>query len=50
VNGILQRADWEEAIKMPIGMVPAGTNNFILGKITVEKLILKKTIKTNLSL
>ncbi|CAO2178000.1 unnamed protein product [Urochloa humidicola] len=24
VNGILQRTDWEEAIKMPIGVVPAG--------------------------
>ncbi|GJM92933.1 hypothetical protein PR202_ga09441 [Eleusine coracana subsp. coracana] len=23
VNGILQRSDWEEAIKMPIGVVPA---------------------------
>ncbi|KAK3165635.1 hypothetical protein QOZ80_1AG0035840 [Eleusine coracana subsp. coracana] len=27
VNGILQRSDWEEAIKMPIGVVPAGTGN-----------------------
>ncbi|OEL21999.1 Sphingosine kinase 2, partial [Dichanthelium oligosanthes] len=27
VNGILQRTDWEEAIKMPIGVVPAGTGN-----------------------
>uniref|UniRef100_A0ACD5VWF7 Uncharacterized protein n=1 Tax=Avena sativa TaxID=4498 RepID=A0ACD5VWF7_AVESA len=27
VNGILQRTDWEEAIKMPIGIVPAGTGN-----------------------
>ncbi|XP_066307116.1 sphingosine kinase 2-like [Miscanthus floridulus] len=27
VNGILQRTDWEEAIKMPIGVIPAGTGN-----------------------
>ncbi|TVU34874.1 hypothetical protein EJB05_16729, partial [Eragrostis curvula] len=27
VNGILQRTDWEEAIKKPIGVVPAGTGN-----------------------
>ncbi|XP_006644804.2 sphingosine kinase 2-like [Oryza brachyantha] len=27
VNGILQRIDWEEAIKIPIGVVPAGTGN-----------------------
>ncbi|KAM0872386.1 hypothetical protein ACQ4PT_038775 [Festuca glaucescens] len=27
VNGILQRTDREEAIKMPIGIVPAGTGN-----------------------
>lgn len=24
MNGILQRTDWEEAIKMPIGLIPAG--------------------------
>ncbi|CAM0883323.1 unnamed protein product [Alopecurus aequalis] len=27
LNGILQRTDWEEAIKMPIGVIPAGTGN-----------------------
>ncbi|KAJ4833902.1 Sphingosine kinase 1 [Turnera subulata] len=27
VNGLLSRDDWSEAIKMPIGMVPAGTGN-----------------------
>uniref|UniRef100_A0A0E0JPJ8 sphingosine kinase n=1 Tax=Oryza punctata TaxID=4537 RepID=A0A0E0JPJ8_ORYPU len=27
VNGILQRTDWEEAIKISIGVVPAGTGN-----------------------
>lgn len=27
VNGILQRMDWEEAMKIPIGVVPAGTGN-----------------------
>ncbi|KAJ4981051.1 hypothetical protein NE237_031888 [Protea cynaroides] len=27
VNGLLQRADWEVAMKMPLGMIPAGTGN-----------------------
>ncbi|KAI3408338.1 DAGKc domain-containing protein [Psidium guajava] len=27
VNGLLEREDWEAAIKVPIGMVPAGTGN-----------------------
>ncbi|XWS15670.1 hypothetical protein CRYUN_Cryun34aG0021800 [Craigia yunnanensis] len=27
VNGLLEREDWSAAIKMPIGMVPAGTSN-----------------------
>ncbi|XVF87573.1 hypothetical protein PTKIN_Ptkin18bG0131100 [Pterospermum kingtungense] len=27
VNGLLEREDWSDAIKMPIGMVPAGTAN-----------------------
>ena len=25
LNGLLERPDWERAIKMPIGIVPAGT-------------------------
>ncbi|XP_050214395.1 sphingosine kinase 1 isoform X2 [Mercurialis annua] len=27
VNGLLAREDWRDAIKMPLGMVPAGTSN-----------------------
>lgn len=27
VNGLLQRDDWDTAIKMPIGVIPAGTGN-----------------------
>ncbi|XVE87943.1 hypothetical protein DITRI_Ditri19aG0029200 [Diplodiscus trichospermus] len=27
VNGLLEREDWSGAVKMPIGMVPAGTGN-----------------------
>ncbi|ESQ55222.1 hypothetical protein EUTSA_v10025046mg [Eutrema salsugineum] len=27
VNGMLERADWRKAVKLPIGMVPAGTGN-----------------------
>lgn len=27
VNGLLEREDWDSAIKMPLGVVPAGTGN-----------------------
>ncbi|CAI9087604.1 OLC1v1021712C2 [Oldenlandia corymbosa var. corymbosa] len=27
VNGLLERSDWNNAIRMPIGLVPAGTGN-----------------------
>uniref|UniRef100_A0A7I4FBM7 sphingosine kinase n=1 Tax=Physcomitrium patens TaxID=3218 RepID=A0A7I4FBM7_PHYPA len=27
LNGLLERSDWERAIKMPIGIIPAGTGN-----------------------
>ncbi|ERN03460.1 sphingosine kinase 2 isoform X1 [Amborella trichopoda] len=27
VNGLLQRTDWDSAIKMPLGVIPAGTGN-----------------------
>ncbi|KAJ3674924.1 hypothetical protein LUZ60_005540 [Juncus effusus] len=27
VNGLLQREDWEKAIKLPLGVIPAGTGN-----------------------
>ncbi|CAI0407245.1 unnamed protein product [Linum tenue] len=27
VNGLLERQDWSDAIKMPLGMIPAGTSN-----------------------
>ncbi|KAJ6815728.1 sphingosine kinase 1-like isoform X1 [Iris pallida] len=27
VNGLLQRDDWDTAIKMPLGIIPAGTGN-----------------------
>eukprot|EP01018_Ginkgo_biloba_P022428 Gb_00257 [translate_table: standard] len=27
VNGLLERTDWELAIKMPLGIIPAGTGN-----------------------
>lgn len=27
VNGLLERDDWDSAIKMPIGVIPAGTGN-----------------------
>ncbi|GJY10279.1 sphingosine kinase 2-like protein isoform X1 [Tanacetum coccineum] len=27
VNGLLEREDWQAALKMPIGVIPAGTGN-----------------------
>ena len=27
INGIMERADWNVAIKIPIGMIPTGTFN-----------------------
>jgi sphingosine kinase len=27
LNGLLERLDWESAIKVPLGIVPAGTGN-----------------------
>eukprot|EP00058_Branchiostoma_floridae_P010050 XP_002595538.1 hypothetical protein BRAFLDRAFT_259924 [Branchiostoma floridae] len=27
INGLMDRPDWEEAIKMPIGLIPGGTGN-----------------------
>lgn len=30
VNGLLQRDDWDTAIKMPIGVIPAGTYCILL--------------------
>jgi sphingosine kinase len=30
VNGLLEREDWKTAIKLPIGMVPAGSFCLIL--------------------
>ncbi|KAL2652375.1 hypothetical protein R1flu_020503 [Riccia fluitans] len=27
LNGLLERPDWEQAIKMPLGIIPAGTGN-----------------------
>ncbi|XP_057962551.1 sphingosine kinase 1-like [Malania oleifera] len=27
INGLLEREDWETAIKMPLGIIPAGTGN-----------------------
>ena len=27
INGIMERADWDEVIKIPIGVIPTGSAN-----------------------
>ncbi|KAL8176692.1 UNVERIFIED_CONTAM: hypothetical protein K2H54_037564 [Gekko kuhli] len=33
INGLLERPDWEEAIKMPVGILPCGSGNALAGAI-----------------
>ena len=30
VNGLMEREDWEAAIKVPIGMLPTGSGNALV--------------------
>ena len=30
VNGLMEREDWESAIKVPIGMLPTGSGNALV--------------------
>ena len=30
VNGLIEREDWEAAIKVPIGMLPTGSGNALV--------------------
>ena len=30
VNGLMERKDWETAIKVPIGMLPTGSGNALV--------------------
>uniref|UniRef100_A0A0C9QN40 sphingosine kinase n=1 Tax=Wollemia nobilis TaxID=56998 RepID=A0A0C9QN40_9CONI len=36
VNGLLERSDWEHAIKMPLGIVPAGTGNGMIKSLMTD--------------
>ncbi|XP_073458799.1 sphingosine kinase 2 [Aquarana catesbeiana] len=33
INGLMERSDWEDAIKMPIGILPCGSGNALAGAI-----------------
>lgn len=33
INGLMERPDWEEAIKMPLGILPCGSGNALAGSI-----------------
>ncbi|XP_037744418.1 sphingosine kinase 2 isoform X1 [Chelonia mydas] len=33
LNGLMERHDWEEAIKMPVGILPSGSGNALAGAI-----------------
>lgn len=36
LNGIMEREDWETAIKVPIGMLPTGSGNALVASIFHE--------------
>ena len=33
LNGLLQRPDWEEAVKTPVGILPCGSGNALAGAV-----------------
>ncbi|XP_073082101.1 sphingosine kinase 2 isoform X2 [Manis javanica] len=33
LNGLLERPDWEEAVKMPVGILPCGSGNALAGAV-----------------
>lgn len=33
LNGLLDRPDWEEAVKMPVGILPCGSGNALAGAV-----------------
>ncbi|MEE6483158.1 hypothetical protein FKM82_013450 [Ascaphus truei] len=33
INGLMERPDWEDAIKMPVGIIPCGSGNALAGSI-----------------
>lgn len=33
LNGLLHRPDWEEAVKMPLGILPCGSGNALAGAV-----------------
>lgn len=33
INGLMERPDWEQAIKMPVGILPCGSGNALAGSI-----------------
>lgn len=33
LNGLLDRPDWEDAVRMPIGVLPCGSGNALAGAV-----------------
>lgn len=33
INGLMERPDWEQAIKTPVGILPCGSGNALAGSI-----------------
>lgn len=33
INGLMERSDWEQAIKTPVGILPCGSGNALAGSI-----------------
>ncbi|XP_004451171.1 sphingosine kinase 2 isoform X2 [Dasypus novemcinctus] len=36
LNGLLERPDWEEAVKMPVGILPCGSGNALAGAVNLH--------------
>lgn len=36
INGLMEREDWETAIKTPIGMLPTGSGNALCASVLYE--------------
>uniref|UniRef100_UPI00358F163E sphingosine kinase 2-like n=1 Tax=Myxine glutinosa TaxID=7769 RepID=UPI00358F163E len=52
INGLMARSDWEQAIKIPLGIVPAGSGNALAGAInhyTGHKRVMGDNLLTHLA-
>uniref|UniRef100_A0A8C4NJ77 sphingosine kinase n=1 Tax=Eptatretus burgeri TaxID=7764 RepID=A0A8C4NJ77_EPTBU len=52
INGLMARSDWEQAIKIPLGIVPAGSGNALAGAVnhyTGHKRVMGDNLLTHLA-